>query len=212
MEITWLGHSCFKLKGKEATLVTDPFNEDSGYHLGKINADIVTISHAHPQHSFVSGIRGNPKVLSGPGEYEIAGIFIYGIPTFHDAELGRKRGKNIVFLIEIDGVKICHLGDLGHKLSAGQIEEIDDTEILLIPVGGVSTIGAAEAAELVNLIEPKIVIPMHFKTEAEKMPLEPLDKFLKEMGIKKPSPIPKLSVTKQNLPAETQVVILDYKQ
>ena len=211
MEITWLGHSCFRLRGKGATVVTDPFDKTSGYHLGKITADIVTVSHDHPQHSFVSGIGGEPKVLRVPGEYEIAGVFIYGIKTFHDSNKGQTRGKNTAYLMEIDDIKVCHLGDLGHVLSVGQIEELSDAEVLLIPVGGVSTIGASAAAEIVNLIDPKLVIPMHYKTEAVKMELEPLDKFLKEMGIKELSPLPKLTVNKSGLPIDTQVVVLDYK-
>ena len=211
MEITWLGHSCFRLRGKGATVVTDPFDKTSGYHLGKITADIVTVSHDHPQHSFVSGIGDDPKVLRGPGEYEIAGVFIYGIKTFHDSNKGQTRGKNTAYLMEIDDIKVCHLGDLGHVLSVGQIEELSDAEVLLIPVGGVSTIGASAAAEIVNLIDPKLVIPMHYKTEAARMELEPLGKFLKEMGIKELSPLPKLTVNKSGLPIDTQVVVLDYK-
>ncbi|MFA4835669.1 MAG: MBL fold metallo-hydrolase [Dehalococcoidia bacterium] len=212
MEITWLGHSCFRIKGKEAVIVTDPFDKTSGYNLGKITADIVTISHDHPQHSFASGVGGDPKVLSGPGEYEIAGVFIYGTRTFHDNTKGQARGKNVIYLMEIDDVKVCHLGDLGHALSAAQVEEISDTDVLMVPVGGVSTIDAAGAAEIINALQPKIVIPMHYKTAAVTMELDPLDKFLKEMGRKEVAPLPKLSVNKSALPIDTQIVVLDYKQ
>ncbi len=212
MEITWLGHSCFKLRGKQASILTDPFDNTIGYNLGKITADIVTVSHDHPQHSFASGVGGDPKVLRGPGEYEIAGIFIYGTTTFHDSNKGQTRGKNTVYLMEIDDIKVCHLGDLGHALSAAQIEEISDTDVLLIPVGGVSTIDAAGAVEMINVVQPKIVIPMHYKTAVTKLELDTLDKFLKEMGIKEASPLPKLTVNKSVLPLETQVVVLDYKQ
>ena len=212
MDITWLGHSCFKLKGKGATVITDPFDKNSGYHLGKITADIVTVSHPHPQHSFADGIGGDPKVLRGPGEYEIAGVFIYGTRTFHDGEKGQTRGKNTVYLIEIDDIKICHLGDLGHVLSAAQAEEVSDAEVLLIPVGGVSTIDAPAAAEIVNLVDPKLVIPMHYKTDVTSMELEPLDNFLKEMGIKEVSSLPKLTINKASLPIDTQVAVLDFKQ
>jgi L-ascorbate metabolism protein UlaG (beta-lactamase superfamily) len=212
MEITWLGHSCFKLRGKQASILTDPFDNTIGYNLGKITADIVTVSHDHPQHSFASGVGGDPKVLRGPGEYEIAGIFIYGTTTFHDSNKGQTRGKNTVYLMEIDDIKVCHLGDLGHALSAAQIEEISDTDVLLIPVGGVSTIDAAGAVEMINVVQPKIVIPMHYKTAVTKLELDPVDKFLKEMGIKEASPLPKLTVNKSMLPLETQVVVLDYKQ
>lgn len=211
MEITWFGHSCFRIKGKEATVVTDPFDEDLGYPLRNPTTDIVTISHDHPHHSFVAGVRGNPRVITGPGEYEIAGVFIYGIGTFHDAEGGRRRGKNTAYLMELDEVRVCHLGDLGHVPSSEQVEEMAGADVLLIPVGGVSTINAAAAAEAINLIEPKIVIPMHFKTEAVNIELEPVDRFLRELGLKGISPEPKLVVTKSNLPEERKVVLLDYR-
>jgi len=212
MEITWLGHSCFRIKGKEAVIVTDPFDKTSGYNLGKITADIVTISHDHPQHSFASGVGGDPKVLRGPGEYEVAGVFIYGTRTFHDNTKGQTRGKNTIYLMEIDDVKVCHLGDLGHALSAAQVEEISDTDVLMVPVGGISTIDASGAAEIINALQPKIVIPMHYKTAAVNLELDPLDKFLKEMGSKEIAPLPKLSVNKSALPIDTQIVVLDYKQ
>ena len=150
-------------------------------------------------------------MITGPGEYEIAGVFIYGIGTFHDAEGGRRRGKNTAYLMELDEVRVCHLGDLGHVPSSEQVEEMAGTDVLLIPVGGVSTINAAAAAETINLIEPKIVIPMHFKTEAVNIELEPVDRFLRELGLKGISPEPKLVVTKSNLPEERKVVLLDYR-
>lgn len=211
MEITWFGHSCFRIKGKEATVVTDPFDKDLGYPLRNPTTDIVTISHNHPHHSFVAGVRGNPKVITGPGEYEIAGVFIYGIGTFHDAEGGQRQGKNTAYLMELDEVRVCHLGDLGHVPSSEQVEEMAGADVLLIPVGGVSTINAAAAAETINLIEPRIVIPMHFKTDAGDLELDPVDRFLRELGLKGISPEPKLVVTKSNLPEERKVVLLDYR-
>lgn len=212
MEISWLGHSCFLIKGRQAKVVTDPFDNIPGYHLGQPTANIVTLSHQHPHHNFVAGVSGEPRVIKGPGEYEIANVFITGIGTFHDAEGGRRRGKNIVYLIEIDEVRICHLGDLGHLLSSNQIEEISDVDILLVPVGGVSTINAAAAAEIINLLEPKIVTPMHFKTEAVDLELEPLEQFLKEMGLREAVAQPKLTVNKPSLPKETQLIVLDYNR
>lgn len=212
MEITWLGHSCFRIKGKGGTVITDPFDETAGYHLGKITADIVTVSHEHPRHSFVSGVGGDPKVVTGPGEYEIAGIFIYGIRTYRDSDNGQTKGKNTTYLFEIDDVKVCHLGDLGHVLSAKQLDEVSDADVLLVPVGGVSTIDASQAVEMVNLIEPKIVIPMHYQTDAAKTELQPADSFLKEIGVKDVSPQPKIVINKTMLPLETDVVILDYKK
>jgi L-ascorbate metabolism protein UlaG (beta-lactamase superfamily) len=210
MDITWLGHSCFRLKGSHATVITDPYSPEIGYTMGKTNARIVTVSHQHPGHCYIQGVGGEPKIVERPGEYEIGGVLIIGIATFHDKEKGEKRGKNTVYLLEIDEVTICHLGDLGHVLTGEQVEEIDDVDVLLLPVGGVATINAATAAEVVRQIEPKIVIPMHYKTPPLKMELDPVDKFLKEIGAKQIEPLPKLSVSKSNLPASTQVVLLDY--
>ena len=212
MEITWYGHSCFRLRGKGATVVTDPYSGEYGYTLPRIRADIVTISHHHPDHDYVRGIKGNPKVVDGPGEYEIRGVFITGIPTFHDRRRGRDRGSNTVFLFDIDDLRVCHLGDLGHVLDQSQVEVLGDIDVLLIPVGSVSTINAAQAAEVVSLLEPKIVIPMHYKTEVLTLKLDPVDKFLKEMGVGGLTPQESLKVTKSSLPEETQVVVLQYKQ
>jgi len=210
MEITWLGHSCFKLKGSQATVITDPYSPELGYKLGKLSARIVTVSHQHPGHGYEQGVGGQPKVVKGPGEYEISGVLITGIATFHDGERGEKRGKNTVYLIEIDELSVCHLGDLGHVLTVEQVEEIDDVDVLLLPVGGVSTINAPMAAEIVRQLEPKAVIPMHYKTPALKRELEPVDRFLKEIGAKDVAPQPKLSISKSHLPDSTQVILLEY--
>ena len=211
MEISWLGHSCFRLKGSHAIIITDPYSPGLGYSLGKPTARIVTVSHEHPGHCYVEGVGGQPKVVSRPGEYEINDVLIIGIATFHDGEGGSKRGKNTVFLMEIDEVAVCHLGDLGHVLTSAQIEEIGNVDVLLLPVGGVSTINAPMAAEVVRQLEPKAVIPMHYKTPALSWELEPVEKFLKELGAKEVAPQPKLSVTKSNLPSSTQVFLLDYQ-
>jgi len=212
MEITWYGHSCFRLRGKEATVVTDPYGPDYGYTLPHIRAEIVTISHHHPDHDYARGIKGNPKVIEGPGEYEIRGVFITGIPTFHDRRQGKDRGSNTVFLFDIDDLRVCHLGDLGHVLDQSQVEALGDIDVLLIPVGSVYTINAAQAAEVVSLLEPKIVIPMHYKTKASTVKLDPVRKFLKEMGMEELAPQESLKVTKGSLPEETQVVVLQYRQ
>ena len=211
MEITWLGHSCFKLKGKQETVITDPFSPATGYTLGKVTADIVTVSHPHPGHSYVQGVADEPRVLKSPGEYESAGVLTVGVHTYHDNEKGAQRGKNTAFVIDVDDVMICHLGDLGHVLTAEQVAEIDGVDVLLIPVGGVSTIDAVQAAQIVRQLEPKIVIPMHYKTEAEKKDLETADRFLKEMGVKEAIAQPKLLVNKSSLPLTMQVVMLSYK-
>jgi L-ascorbate metabolism protein UlaG (beta-lactamase superfamily) len=212
MEISWLGYSCFRLKGSHATVITDPYSPDLGYSLGKPTAHIVTVSHQHTGHSYVQGIGGQPKLINGPGEYEVSGVLILGIATFHDGEGGKKRGKNTVYHIEIDEISICHLGDLGHVLTGEQVEDIDNVDVLLLPVGGVSTINAPVAAEVVRQLEPKAVIPMHYKTPALKRELEPVERFLKEIGAKDVAPQPKLTVSKSNLPDTTQVFLLDYPQ
>ena len=209
MDISWLGHSCFRIRGAQATIITDPYSPDLGYSLGQPTAHIVTVSHQHPGHSYVQGISGQPKVVRGPGEYEISGVLIIGIASFHDSEGGKNRGKNTVYLMEIDEITICHLGDLGHLLSTEQLEEIDNVDILLLPVGGVSTIDATIAAKVVRQLEPKIVIPMHYGTEASRQELEPAERFLKEMGAGEVTPRPKLVVTKSNLPFSTQIILLN---
>jgi len=168
------------------------------------------VSHQHPSHSYVQGISGEPRIVKGPGEYEISGVLIIGVATFHDAEGGQKRGRNTAYLMEVDGVSVCHLGDLGHVLSDEQIEEIGDVDVLLLPVGGISTIGAAMAAEVIRQIEPKAVVPMHYKTPSIDRELEPVTGFLKEMGMEQVDSCPKLSISKSNLPASTQVFLLDY--
>lgn len=210
MEITWLGHSCFKIKGRQVTVITDPYSPSLGYLLGKTSADIVTVSHQHEGHSYVQGIDGVRKVVSGPGEYEVGGVLIIGIATFHDGEGGAKGGKNTVYVMEIDEVTVCHLGDLGHGLTAEQIEELGAVDVLLLPVGGVSTINAPMAAEVVRRLEPKVVVPMHYKTPALKRELEPVEKFLKEIGFRQPDPQSKLSFTRASLPDSTQIFLLDY--
>ena len=205
-----MGHSCFRIRGSQSVIITDPYPPELGYSLGKPTARIVTVSHQHTNHSYTQGVGGDFRVVKGPGEYEISGVLIIGIPTFHDAEKGKVRGKNTVYLMEVDGVSVCHLGDLGHVLTADQVEEIDDVDVLLLPVGGVSTINAAMAAEVIRQIEPKAVIPMHYKTPVLKRELAPVDKFLKEMGMENVGSQPKLSLTKSSLPLSTQVFLLDY--
>jgi L-ascorbate metabolism protein UlaG (beta-lactamase superfamily) len=213
MEITWLGHSCFRLRGKDATVLTDPCAKSTGYNIGKPTADIVTVSHDHPAHNNVAAVAGSPRVVQGPGEFEMAGVLIMGVGTFHDAEKGEKLGKNTAFVFELDEVLVCHLGDIGHVPTPAQVEELSGVDVLLAPVGGGTTIAGAAAAEIVSMLEPKLVIPMHYKTPAAKDDLEPLDRFLKEIGA--PSALdekqPKLSVTKSTLPQETKVMVLDYR-
>ncbi|MFA5310032.1 MAG: MBL fold metallo-hydrolase [Dehalococcoidales bacterium] len=208
MDITWLGHSCFRIRGSQAVIVTDPFPPDTGYTLGKITADIVTVSHPHPSHSFQEGINGEHRLVKGPGEYEMNGVLMLGLTTYHDSIKGQAKGKNTIYLMEVDTVAICHLGDIGHVISDAQVEELGNVDILMVPVGGVSTINASMAAETVRKLEPKIVLPMHYKTDKTTRELEPLENFLKEMGVSQAEPKPKLTVSKSNLPLTTQVVVL----
>jgi L-ascorbate metabolism protein UlaG (beta-lactamase superfamily) len=210
MEITWFGHSCFRLSERGVAIVTDPFSEELGYARPRIRADIVTISHDHPGHNHRIGFRGGPRFFDRPGEYEVKEAFITGISTYHDGKHGAVRGKNLVFLFEIGGLAVCHLGDLGHIPDQRQVEALSDVDVLLVPVGGVHSLDASKAAEVISLIEPEIVIPMHYKTPMEQARLEGLDKFIKEMGL---APVPaqaSLSITKSTLPEETQVVVLEY--
>lgn len=210
MEIIWFGHSCFRLRGKDVTILSDPFDRSSGYHLGKVTADVVTVSHQAPDHSNVKAVGGDPHVVAGPGEYEIAGVFITGVATRRDQGTGQDKERNTAYLIEIDDLTVCHLGDLGHILTPQQVEQMSSADVLLIPVGGNNTINAGQAAEVVSQIEPRIVIPMHFKTDVTTLELEPVGKFLREMGVTDPTPQPKLTVSKGSLPEETTVVLLDY--
>ena len=211
MDITWYGHSCFRLSDRGTTIVTDPPSDDMGYDRPRIRADVVTISHEHPGHNNRIGFRGGPKIFDGPGEYEVKGVFITGINTYHDARSGATRGRNTVFVFEVDGVTICHLGDLGHVPSQSQVETLSSVDVLLIPVGGLHTIDASKATEVISLVEPRLVIPMHYKTPVEKAKLQTLSKFLKEMGLAPTPAQSELRVTKSSLPNETQVVVLDHK-
>src|ERR1051326_1014529 len=186
MEISWLGHSCFQVKGKNVILITDPFPPQSGYSLGKVNAPIVTISHDHAGHNYVQGIGGNPRVVRGPGEYEISDVLITGVASYHDGKRGQELGRNTIYVIHMDDVVICHLGDLGHTLQEEQLEEVADADILLIPIGGHHTLNATQAAEVISQIEPRIVIPMHYPlstgdapTQSATPPAQPSDPLTK---------------------------------
>lgn len=213
MDIVHLGHAAFKLRGKTTTVVTDPYT-DIGLKFPKhVEADIVTVSHDHTDHNGVGIIEGSPFVVSGPGEYEIKGVGIVGLSSYHDAEKGAKRGRNTIYRIDIEGVSIVHLGDLGHTLTTADVEHFDTVDILCMPVGGVYTIDAATAATIINEIEPSIVIPMHYHVPGldEKMfaDLAPLSVFLKEIGKEDVVPQSKLSITRDKLPETLQVVVLE---
>jgi len=211
MEIIWLGHSCFAIKGKQKAIITDPYHPDLAPSLGHPGADIVTISHFHPGPSYLEGVANNPRQIKGPGEYEIGGVFITGIGTFHDNDKGKLRGKNTIYLIEMDGLTLCHLGDLGHALPSQLIEEIGNVDVLFSPAGEVSTISIDTAVETVRQLEARIVIPMHYKSALVNKQLEPVSKFLTKMGVPELESRPKLLITSSSLPASTQVVLLEFK-
>jgi len=211
MDISWLGHASFKLKGKAATVVTDPYEQQIGFKFPKTEADIVTVSHTHFDHNATGAVGGEPFIIDGVGEYEIKGVSIIGVDSFHDEKKGAERGKNILFNIQIDEVNVAHLGDLGQEaLTTEQIEELGNVDVLLIPVGGFYTIDAPTAAKIVAQIEPKIVIPMHYATEGLTIKsLEGVDKFLKEMAKETGEKLAKLAITKEKLPEELQLVLLE---
>lgn len=210
MDITWFGQAFFRIKGKSATVAIDPFEPDFiGLKLPKdLEADLVLSTHGHQDHNNTRAVGGSPLVITGPGEYERAGVSVVGAPVYHDSSQGSERGKNTIYHILIDGINIVHLGDLGHLLTDEQISQIAACDILMIPVGSVYTIDAEVAAKVVAQFEPKIVIPMHYKIEGLKVDLEGVEPFLKEMGAENITPLPKLSVTKDKLPEETMVVLL----
>lgn len=192
MEITYIAHSSFKIKSKNTVLVTDPYDPaTTGIKFPKIASDIVTVSHDHPDHNMESliteGVSTRKKVLVGPGEYEVAGISIRGFQTFHDDKKGEERGKNTIYLMEVEEYKVLHLGDLGHKIEQSMIEKLGTVDILMVPVGGVYTIGSADAVEMVHAIEPKIVIPMHYHLSSLKEEtfggLEKVEEFLNALSL-----------------------------
>lgn len=214
MDIYWAGQAMFRLKGKNATLVLDPFDPDFvGLKFPKDwQAEIVLSSHEHQDHNNTSSINsqtGAPAVFKDPGEYEVGGVVITGISSFHDNTSGSQRGLNTIFHLNFDGLNIVHLGDLGQSsLSEDQITQIGEVDILLIPVGSVYTIDGKAASEIVSQLEPKIIIPMHYFIEGLKFELDGVDKFLKEMGAEGLIAQPKLSVTKERLPEEPVVILL----
>lgn len=219
MTIQWLGHSCFKLTSKtkgngEVIVVTDPYENSVGLRFPKTNADVVTVSHDHFDHNNFTGIKGNidehPFIVKDAGEYETKGVFARGIPSSHDNKDGAERGENLIFVINVEGVRICHLGDLGHVLTEAQIEAVGDIDILFVPVGGNYTIDAKEAVAVVKQVEPRIVIPMHYKIPGLKVEIADEKAFLKAFGGKVETE-KKLKVAKKDLMGEdTKVVVLEY--
>lgn len=182
MEITWLGHSCFLLKDSQGRkLLTDPFDTTLGYESYKDSLDIVTISHQHFDHNYYKDLKGNYELLDKVGMFYVGDIPIKGIPSYHDKDKGAKRGDNIIFIFKMDNYSLCHLGDLGHILTENDIDAIGDVDILFVPVGGNYTIDGKEASEVTRKINPKIVIPMHYKTSRVDFPLDGVEPFLMYM-------------------------------
>lgn len=218
MEITYLGHAAFKLKNKNGVVIMDPYDDaTTGLVLGKQSADIVTVSHSHPDHSAWQKInattqREKPFIIKEAGEYEVGGISVFGVESWHDKEEGAIKGPNIIYTVLMDGVNVCHLGDLAHPLSDEQVARIGEVDVLMAPVGGRFSLDPKEAIEIMNRLEPKYFIPMHYRTGAHNpeffSELKPLTDFLNEYGIA-PTPVKKLEVAKDRLPEEMEVVIFE---
>ena len=214
MDITWFGHSCFRLHDRAVSVVTDPYSKDIGLLLPRVRADLVTVSHDADDHNYVKGVKSGFKALTGPGEYEVAGVFVTGLELRGERKKGKgpEKPRNTVFLFEFEDLTVCHLGDLDHVPTQAQVEEaLGEVDVLLIPVGGGESLNAAQASEVVSLLEPHIVIPMHYKVKSSALKLDPVAKFLKEMGLDNIATQETLKVSRSGLPEETQVVLLELK-
>lgn len=208
MELTWYGLSCFRLvERKQATVVTDPYGKTIGFPELKLRADVITVSHKARGHSHLSAVSGSKHILDGPGEYEIGGVFITGIDTFGK----NNNSRNVLYVFVMGGLSVAHLGDLQHVPEQKEIEALGQVNVLLTPVGGGNSLNAAQAAELVSLLEPNIVVPMHYQVPGLKLDLDGVDRFLKEMGITEPREETSLKITASGLPVETETVLLKPK-
>ena len=213
MEITWYGHSCFRLTERGmATVVCDPFDSETvGYEPLKLKADIVTSSHDAPGHNYLSAVKGYSHAITGPGEFEIGSVFITGVQMDGLGKKAEEKPRNTLYVFDYMGITVAHLGDMHSVPPQNEIEALGTVHIVLVPVGGGSGLNAAKAAEIVSLLEPNIVIPMHYHTPATKVALDRLDKFLKEMGMHEAETVPSLKVSISSLPDETKMVVLDYQ-
>jgi L-ascorbate metabolism protein UlaG (beta-lactamase superfamily) len=210
MELVWYGLSCFRLSERgKATVVTDPYDESVGLPALKAKADVVTISHDAPGHSNIKGVKGKPRAITRPGEYEIGGVFITGIRMEPKEKKGNDGRQNTLYVFDYDGLTVAHLGDLAYVPTQAQIENLGTVNIALVPAGGGDALSPAKAAEVISRIEPSIVIPMHFKTNKEQAGLGSVTRFLTEMGAAKSEPLRSLKVSKSNLSEETQVLVLE---
>lgn len=211
MLISWYGQSCFKIQTKAGSdglsLVTDPFSSGIGLKEPNTGADIVTVSHNHFDHNNVKAIKGDPYIIDTPGEFEVKGVLAEGIQTYHDEEKGSKRGNNIIYRIEMEDISLAHLGDLGHTLSSKELESLNGIDILFVPVGGKFTINAKTAVEVISQIEPRMVIPMHYKVEGLEIDLAGVDEFIKELALN-PTYEDKLKIEKKDLPSEDMELVV----
>ncbi|HLE48546.1 MAG TPA: MBL fold metallo-hydrolase [Patescibacteria group bacterium] len=216
MDISYLGHSSFRIKTKDVVIVTDPYDPQMvGLKFPKIEADIITVSHDHKDHNNTPLVAGARMVVNSPGEYEIQGVSIIGFDSYHDDKKGSVRGSNTMFLIECEGVKLLHMGDLGHLPDKKIFESMGDIDVLMIPVGGTYTIGSKEASEIVKELEPSFILPMHYKVPGLKEEtfgtLQSVDDFLKECGYDTEN-LDKLSFKKELIdPEVTKVIVLNKK-
>ena len=217
MKITWLGHASFLVESKDGTrLVTDPFEAGSydgavGYAPINTHADVVTVSHEHADHNAVDTVSGEPEVVRDPSERIVKGIPIKGIATFHDESKGQDRGRNNIYVMEVDGVKVGHLGDLGHVLSPEETSELGSVDVLLAPVGGYYTIGPEEAKKTAEALGAHIIIPMHYKTDALGFPIQPVDDFLKLMERVERAESTSVEIEAKDFDETAKVVVLDYE-
>jgi L-ascorbate metabolism protein UlaG (beta-lactamase superfamily) len=207
-EFRWLGHNCFRIRAREAMVLTDPVDRSTGYAAAKQTVDVVTLSHEHKGHANLALVKPGYQVVRGPGEYEMHDIFITGIRTYHDEEKGKLRGYNTIYIIEVEGIRICHLGDLGHPLTEEHTQALSNVDVLLVPAGGGEVITPAAAAEVVTALEPKLVIPMQFKTEIGDKSLGPVDDFCKHLGVPVPEPEDKLALRASELTEVMRLVVL----
>lgn len=215
MQIFWKGQSCFQIlatpgKNSQVKIVIDPFSEETGLRVPKLEADILLVSHDHYDHNNKKAVSGSPFLIEGPGEYEVKGVFVQGVQSWHDDSQGKEKGGNTIYAVEVEDLRLCHLGDLGQKeLTEEQLEKIGDVDILMIPVGGNFTISAKDALKIMSQIEPKITIPIHFQIPKLKAKLEGVDKFLRALGLKSIRAEDKLTIKKKDiLPEEAKVIVL----
>lgn len=202
MTISWFGQSCFRIESKEGSVLIDPFSPEIGLRPPKIKDDVVLVTHDHYDHNNVSGANEEAMILKGPGEYERKGISIRGILSYHDDSQGAERGLNTIYSIKAEDITVCHLGDFGQSdFQDHQIDDIGSVDILMIPVGGKYTIDAKAAVKLIGEIEPKVIIPMHYKTPGLKVDIDGVDKFIKELGLT-PEKVDKYKIAKKNLPVD----------